>query len=115
MESKKEEILAVENAEVTVENANIIHLSKIYQFEGESIGELNMAGLEDITAADMIRANKVLNSSGNVSLLPELSLEYTLVIAANATKLPLEFYKQLAPKDAIKVKNTVTNFFFGEE
>ena len=50
-----------------------------------------------------------------MTVLPETNLEYTLVIAASATDYPIEFYKQLAPRDAIKVKNRVTSFFFGEE
>ncbi len=94
---------------------NVLKLSKVYDFEGHKVSEIDMSGLEDITANDMIKANKVLNSSGNVTVLPETNLEYTLVIAASATDYPIEFYKTLKPKDAIKVKNLVTSFFFGEE
>lgn len=93
----------------------VLKLSKIYDFEGYKVSEIDMSGLEDLTANDMIKANKVLNSSGNVTVLPETNLEYTLVIAAAATEYPIEFYKMLKPKDAIKVKNLVTSFFFGEE
>lgn len=81
-------------------------------FEGAKVSEIDFSGLENLTANDMIKANKVLNTSGNVTVLPETNLEYTLVIAASATDYPIEFYKQLAPRDAIKVKNRVTSFFF---
>ena len=64
---------------------------------------------------DMIKANKVLNNNGTVTVLPETNLEYTLIIAASASGLPIEFFKTLVPKDAMKVKNRVTSFFFGEE
>lgn len=90
-------------------------LSKVYDFEGTKVSEIDFSGLENLTANDMIKANKVLNNSGNVTVLPETNLEYTLVIAASATDYPIEFYKQLAPRDAIKVKNKVISFFFGEE
>lgn len=79
-------------------------LSKVYDFEGAKVSEIDFSGLENLTANDMIKANKVLNTSGNVTVLPETNLEYTLVIAASATDYPIEFYKQLAPRDAIKVK-----------
>ena len=92
---------------------NIIKLSKTYDFEGEKIQKLDFSGLENVTADDMIKANKVLASSGTVSVLPENDLHYTLIIAASATGHPIEFFKSLKPRDAIKVKNKVTSFFFG--
>lgn len=93
---------------------NVIKLSRTYEFEGEKIQELDFSGLENVTADDMIKANKVLASSGTVSVLPENDLHYTLIIAASATGHPIEFFKSLKPRDAIKVKNKVTSFFFGE-
>lgn len=105
---------AVEQAAVQAEESKM-KLSKVYDFEGAKVSEIDFSGLENLTANDMIKANKVLNTSGNVTVLPETNLEYALVIAASATDYPIEFYKQLAPRDAIKVKNRVTSFFFGEE
>ena len=92
-----------------------IKFTKTYLFEGESIGEIDMGGLENMTANDMIKANKVLNTSGNFSVLQEMTLEDALVIASSATGRPIEFFKGLCPRDAIKVKNSVGSFFFGEE
>ena len=93
----------------------VIKLSRTYDFEGEKIKEIDMSGLEEITANDMIKANKVLNNNGTVTVLPETNLEYTLIIAASASGLPIEFFKTLVPKDAMKVKNRVTSLCFGEE
>jgi hypothetical protein len=98
-----------------VKSEAVVKLSKTYEFEGEKISEIDLSGLENITANDMIKANKVLNNSGTVTVLPETNLEYTLIIAASASGRPIEFFKRLAPKDAMKVKNRVTSFFFGEE
>ena len=109
------EINKKETAAAEVLDETVIKLSKTYDFEGEQIKTIDMSGLETITANDMIKANKILNNSGTVTVLPETNLEYTLIIAASASGLPIEFFKILAPKDAMKVKNRVTNFFFGEE
>ena len=115
-ENKENEVIVINTAETPeVVDETKIKLSRVYQFEGQTIGELDVSGLETLTANDMIMANKVLNTSGNFSVLPETSLEYTLLIAAKATKLPIEFFKALTPRDAVKVKNKVTNFFFGAE
>ena len=59
-----------------------LKLSKEYDFEGQKIGEIDLSGLDNLTAADMIQANKVLTNNGTVSVLPETTLEYDLIIAA---------------------------------
>lgn len=92
-----------------------VPLSKTYDFEGEKISEIDFSGLEDVTAKTMIKANKVLTASGDIQIMPESSLHYALIIAADCTKYPIEFYEQLRPKDATKIKNVVTGFFYAEE
>lgn len=93
----------------------ILKLSKEYVFEGQKITTIDLTGLESITANDMIQANKVLTNSGTVSIIPETTLEYDLIIAAQASNMPIEFFKTLKPKDALNLKNMVTSFLFGEE
>ena len=107
-EAKKEE-------QAVGENSLIVTLSKTYDFEREKISEIDFSGLEDVTAKTMIKANKVLTATGDVQIMPESSLHYALIIAAECTKYPIEFYETLRPKDATKIKNTVTGFFYGEE
>ena len=110
------EVTESKQTEQVIDDAeNIVKLSKTYDFEGKKVSQIDFSGLENITADDMIRANKVLATSGTVSILPENDLHYTLIIAAGATGYPIEFFKSLKPKDAIRVKNTVTSFFYGEE
>lgn len=105
--TKKEEAVGAETLTVT--------LSRTYDFEGEKISEIDFSGLNDVTAKTMIKANKVLTASGDVQIMPESSLHYALIIAAECTKYPIEFYETLRPKDATKIKNTVTGFFYAEE
>lgn len=109
-------ITNIEDAKkATVGEDLTVVLSKEYNFEGEKISEIDFSGLENVTAKTMIKANKVLTTSGDVQILPESSLHYALIIAADCTKHPIEFYEMLSPKDAMKIKNTVTAFFYGEE
>lgn len=115
-EKNKTEIITIDNAEkVEVMDEHIIKLTKTYQFEGETIAEIDMSGLDNITANDLIKASKVLQAAGTVTVMPETNLEYALIVAAGATGKPVEFFKGLVPRDAMKVKNAVTSFFFGEE
>lgn len=91
--------------------------SKEYDFEGQKIKEVDLSGLEDLTADDLVKANKVYTTNGNASVMPEITLEYAIILAASVSKprLPLEFFQQLKSKDAMKVKNRVVNFLYGED
>ena len=98
-----------------IENEYTVVFNKPYTFEGETYDKIDLSGLDNLTAADMIAANKILDRTGSFTFLPEMSLEYACIIAAKATKLPVEFFKGLHPKEAVKVKNRVTAFFYGAE
>lgn len=102
------------NGEV-VENEYVVVFNKPYKFEDESYTKVDLSGLDNLTAADMIAANKVLDRTGSFTFLPEMSLEYACIIAAKAANLPIEFFKGLHPKEAVKVKNRVTAFFYGAD
>ena len=114
-EVKNDVIEIKKNGVVEVNDQFTLRLSRTYLFEGEEISEIDFSGLDNVTAETMIKANKTLTVSGDVSVLPENSIHYALVMAADCTKYPIEFYKMLKPRDAIKVKNMVTTFFYGEE
>ncbi len=112
-EQKTKEITAaVQGPE---ENKYIIKLRKPFVFEDETYVEIDLSGLEDMSARDMIQAQRTMERSGSINVLPEMSMEYACIFAGRATGLPVEFFQSLPPKEAIKVKNKVTNFFYGED
>ncbi len=98
-----------------LENPLVVVFNKPYVFEGTTYEKVDLSGMDDMTAADMIAANKVLDKTGGFTFLPEMSLEYACIIAAKAAKLPIEFFKGLHPKEAVKIKNRVTAFFYGTD
>ena len=99
------------------EESLVIKFKKPYVFEGKEYTEIDLTALEDITAADMIATNKYMDrtSAGTISIMPEISLEYACVLAAKAVKQPIEFFTNLPPKEALKVKNRVMGFLFGQD
>ena len=101
--------------QATEEVSLTVKFSKPYRFEDKTYKEIDLSGLDNLTAEDMIAADKYLTRNGNVTVMPEMSLEYACFIASKATDLPVEFFRRLSPKDAIKIKNRVANFFYGEE
>ncbi|GFI27535.1 hypothetical protein IMSAGC012_02662 [Lachnospiraceae bacterium] len=97
------------------ENKYLIKFRKPFVWEDNTYTEIDMSGLEDLSAKDMIAAQRTMEKSGSINVLPEMSLEYACIFASKATKMPVEFFQALPPKEAIKVKNKVTNFFYGED
>jgi len=97
------------------EDKLVFDLSKEYSFEGKKYTQVDLRGLENLTAADMIAANRLLSRNGNVDFLQEMTLEYACVLASKGSDQPVEFYKGLPPKDAMKLKSRVTGFLYGAE
>ena len=92
-----------------------VRFHKPYLFEGNLYAGIDLKAIENLSAKDMCEAEKYLSRQGIVSPLPEMTMEYIAFIANKATGQPLEFFKNLPPKDATKVKNRVTSFFYGED
>lgn len=92
-----------------------VRFHKPYLFEGNYYAGIDLKRVENLSAKDMCEAEKYLSRQGIVSPLPEMTMEYIAFIANKATGQPIEFFKQLPPKDATKVKNRVTSFFYGED
>lgn len=97
------------------ESSTLVKFIKAYRFEGKDYTEVDLSGMDGLSAEDMIAADRYLTRSGSFSVMPEMTLEYACFIAARASKQPIEFFRGLPPKDAIKVKNRVTSFFYSED
>ncbi|MCM1218097.1 MAG: phage tail assembly protein [Lachnospiraceae bacterium] len=114
-EKQEPAITAAAAPEPEEENKYLIKFRKPFVWEDNTYTEIDMSGLEDLSARDMIAAQRTMEKSGSINVLPEMSLEYACIFASKATKMPVEFFQALPPKEAIKVKNKVTNFFYGED
>jgi hypothetical protein len=92
-----------------------ITFKKPFVWEDETYTGVDLSGLEDLSARDMISTQRMMERSGSINVLPEMSLEYACIFASKASGLPQEFFQSLPPREAIKIKNRVTSFFYGEE
>ena len=101
---------------VIEEDSLVIKFKKPFFFEGKEYTELDLSGLDNLTASDMIAVNKYMQrTSSGIDVMPEVSLEYACMLASKAAKLPIEFFTKLPPKEAMKVKNRVMGFLFGSD
>lgn len=109
------EVVNVDKSGEVVESPYMLKLKEPIMFEGQRYDKIDLTGLENIRAADMIAVNRRLTGMGNVDFLQENTLEYSINLAAVAAGLPVEFFDQLKPRTAMRVKQCVTSFLYGQE
>lgn len=80
-------------------------------FEGNEHGEINLAGLEKLSGADIEDIESLLSSSGRNPITFEFTVAGAFAIAAKVTGLPQEFFEQMPGLEAVKLKNHILTFF----
>ncbi len=113
--NENKEILNITDENEIIENELYVKFNKSYNFEGEEYSGIDLSGLEDLTANDMIWAQKQFERKGGTSVLIETNIEYCLLIASRACKQPIEFFKGLKMREAEIIKNKVTGFLFNQD
>jgi hypothetical protein len=95
-----------------MENEYLIRFKKPYRYEEAEYKEIDLSGLESLTAKDLIDAEKQFAANGQIAAINEMNIGYVCIVAAKASGKPVEFFETLPANEAIKVKNAVTNFFY---
>ena len=93
----------------------ILRFAKPYKFGGQEYTEVDLSGLEDVTAGVLESVGKIVSKKApglNPALL-EMSMQFCNYLAQRVAKLPLEFFTGLPAKEAIKLKTMVTGFLYG--
>ena len=110
---KTEQITVAAPAEQDAEESLVLEFAKPYTFEGKEYKTLDLSGLEDTTAADLSAVGKIVSKQGIASPMPEMTVEFSMHLAARVSKLPVEFFQRLPARETIKLKNLVTGFLYG--
>ena len=104
-----------EDGEDTEQEDLILRFAKPYKFGGQEYTEVDLSGLEDVTAGVLESVGKITakKNPGMNPALQEMSLTFCTYLAQRVAKLPLEFFTGLPAKEAIKLKTMVTGFLYG--
>ena len=113
MEKEKNIPSPAEETDITPDT--VVKFSRSYPLEAKTYSEVDLSGMDDLTAKDMIEAEKYLFKTGTVSALPDQAVGYVCFIASKISDQPIEFFMGLSPRDMNRVKNKVTGFFYGVE
>lgn len=119
MTGGQEEALAAEETKVTQgeenEEAVDLHIKfrKTYRFEGKDYNGVDLTGLEDATANDLIAVERILRKRGVMDPLVEMSPELAALLASRVARLPEEFFMGLPINEMVKLKTTISGFLYG--
>lgn len=102
------------SAREAAEGELILKLSKPYTFEGKTCGEIDLSGLETVTAGTLERVSKtVLQQSPSLNpAMLESTMPFCIELAVRVTKRPYEFFRDLPVRDAMRFKALVSNFLY---
>jgi len=97
------------------ENGLVLKLSRPYVFEGQTCTEIDLTGLEAVTAGTLERAGKaVLQQSPSLNpAMLESTLPFCVELAVRVTGKPYEFFRGLPVRDGLGLKVLITNFLYG--
>lgn len=115
----QEEVLAAEETKATQreenEEAVDLHIKfrKTYRFEGQDYDGVDLSGLEDATANDLIAVERILRKRGVMDPLVEMSPELAALLASRVARLPEEFFMGLPINEMVKLKTTISGFLYG--
>ncbi len=112
MSEEKKETKNEEKEVVTEQKETDLALSKAYKFEGQTYEKLDLSGMVDLTAQDMIDASRYMRRIGFSNMDEEMDLPYALFMASRVTGLPIEFFNTLKPYDAIRIRGRMLRFFY---
>lgn len=103
-----------EDADDTEPEDLVLRFAKPYKFNGVEYKEVDLSGLEDVTAGVLESVGKIVakKNPGMNPALQEMSLTFCIYLAQRVAKLPLEFFTGLPSKEGIKLKALVTNFLY---
>lgn len=99
------------------EGGLVLKLSKPYVFEGQTCAEVDLGGLETVTAGMLERVGRtVLQQSPalNPAML-ESTTPFCIEMAVRVTGKPYEFFRGLPARDGMRLKALVSGFFYGAD
>ncbi len=124
MEEKKvvdnAEYGAVENTApetATNDNENIDGIMKLklgtpFKYDGEDITEINLAGLLDLSAHDLVEIDREMAKRGFAGARNEMTRQYAMLVAAKINHKPFDFCDRMNARDSIRLKEYVVTFFY---
>lgn len=92
----------------------VVVLDKPYSFKGETVSEIDLSGVEELTSIDVSKAENEVLKTGVYSVNMKNFFAYSCALATRASGKPMEFFTGLPLHEAVKVRGTVNAASFFE-
>ena len=80
----------------------VVVLDKPYSFKGETVSEIDLSGVEELTSIDVSKAENEVLKTGIYSVNMKNFFAYSCALAARASGKPMEFFTGLPLHEAVK-------------
>ena len=93
----------------------IVPLEVPFEFEGETYESIDLSGLATALAKDMCEVDEEAKRQGDSSvngLHPEITRKYAMLLACRLNRKPYNWLDKMNAKDSIRLRETVTAFFY---
>lgn len=90
----------------------VVKLYDPFIFDGQEVTEIDLSGLYDMTAEDMFAVDEQMRRFGYSGQNPEITRRYALLTAARLNRKPWEWCNRMKARDAVRIKNVVSGFFY---
>nr|DAS15505.1 MAG TPA: tail assembly chaperone protein [Caudoviricetes sp.] len=93
----------------------IMPLEVPFEFEGETYESIDLSGLATARAEDMCEVDEEAKRQGDSSingLHPEITRKYAMLLACRLNRKPYNWLDKMNAKDSIRLRETVTAFFY---
>jgi hypothetical protein len=84
-------------------------LKKEFKFEDQTITELDL-DLDSLTGRDISQVKRAWAVEGNFSPMPSTDIDFCAMLAAKASKQPIELIQAMPAKEYTAVAQVVSNF-----
>lgn len=86
--------------------------SKPVMFEGQEYAEIDI-DIESMTGRDISKIKRQWAGAGNFSPVPAMDMDFCILAACHAAKLPFEFADALPAREYTGITQKVGNFLMG--
>lgn len=95
-----------------IEEMMTFKLNQSFKYDGKEITELDLSGLLDLNARDLVDIDREMTRRGFTGARTELTRQYAMLVAARCVKKPWDFCDRMSARDSIRLKEYVVTFFY---
>lgn len=104
----------VKDEEQKLKDMMTFKLNDPFKYDGEEITEINLSGILELTARDLVDIDREMLMKGFSGSRLEMTRQYAMLVAAKCNHKPYDFCDRMGARDSIRLKEYVVTFFYAK-